>query len=71
MALSLGELVAAARQADDQATVTDRIQNGHNQASGALGSILGTLTSMYSGGMVGNNPLMGGQGVQAGTQQML
>ena len=70
MALSLGELVAAARQADNQATVTDRIQNGNNQASGALGSILGTLTSMYTGGMAGKNPLMGNQG-QTGTQQIL
>lgn len=50
MAISLGELVAAAKQANDQPSVTDRYQNTVNHVSGALGSILGFL----KGGKLGN-----------------
>ena len=50
MALSLGELVAAARQSSLQPSVTDRIQNGMNQGSAGLGSILGYL---YGGKLLG------------------
>lgn len=50
MAISLGELVAAAKQANDQPSVTDRYQNTVNHVSGALGSILGFL----KGGNLGN-----------------
>lgn len=50
MAISLGELVAAAKQANNQPSVTDRYQNTVNHVSGALGSILGFL----KGGNLGN-----------------
>lgn len=50
MAISLGELVAAAKQANDQPSVTDRWQNTVNHVSGALGSILGFM----KGGKLGN-----------------
>ena len=59
MAISLGELVAAAKQANDQPSVTDRWQNTVNHVSGALGSILGYLKGgkMMGGlnGQQGNN----------------
>lgn len=41
MALSLGELVAAARQKDDQIGVTDRWQKGWNDLNGTNGEVAG------------------------------
>jgi hypothetical protein len=64
MALNLGTLVAAARQAEDQASVTDRWQNAGNNIASGIGQILGYL---YGGKLVGG--ISGGG--NNGTQQML
>lgn len=74
MALSLSELLAAIEMREKMNSVTDRIQNGHNQASGALGSIFGSLYGMggIKNGMTGMAGNMGAGGTTAtGGSQML
>ena len=65
MALSLSELVAAARQKDDQIGVTDRWQKGWNDLSGGLGDVFGTI---YGGKLVGG--LSGNQGNEQNAQSL-
>lgn len=50
MTISLGELVSAAKQQDDQIGVSDRWQKGVNDLSEGVGTILG---SIYGGRLVG------------------
>lgn len=68
MAISLGELIAAARQQDDQIGVSDRWQKGWNDLSGGLGEIFGTI---YGGKMVGGLGNLGNaQNMNAGLNGM-
>lgn len=61
MALSLSELIAAAKQKDDQIGVMDRYQNTVNNVSGAIGDIIGALKG---GKMIGGlNGIQNGQNI--------
>ena len=63
MAISLGELVAAAKQQDDQIGVSDRWQKGWNDLSGGLGQVFGTI---YGGRMLGGLQNAGNGETQGG-----
>lgn len=61
MALNLGALVGAAKQAEDQASVADRWQHAGNNVASGVGQILGYLYGRkLMGGFGGGNKGIGG-----------